>query len=97
MKRRNDYSEFQGRLLQCAESAPVCERISSWVLLAVKPGSTSHRTDFVLMGSCDQHRDAMVGRFGSGGYADVSVVEWEGVGVLLRELDDAGLLERIAS
>lgn len=87
-----DHVELQSRLLQCAGGDPPCERVSSWVVQAIRPAELGRRTDAVLFGLCSEHRHLGRAIAIALGFQDGVVVEWAALGDLLREMDAAGLL-----
>ena len=91
MKER-DRVELQSKLLLCAGAVPACEKISSWVVEAMRPGRGRQRTDVTLFGVCEEHRENVPELLGLMGYSEAAMVEWEGLGELLSGLERAGLL-----
>jgi len=93
-KRVRDHTDLQRRLLLC----PLCERLSETVMFGARPGTGKLRTDFVIVGACQDDEGAVLMHLvRDEGYRDVQSVPWSGLGRLLRDLDEAGLLERVAS
>jgi hypothetical protein len=58
----------------------------------MRPAHSGRRTDITLFGLCEAHRDDWRDAIYWMGYERGILVEWAGVGSLLEEMDDAGLL-----
>lgn len=89
-----DHVELQSALLQCAgnmggDDGP-CQRVSAWVVHAIRPAEAGRRTDMTLFGVCDGHKQDWRTLVTVAGFREGVLVEWEGLGDLLDELRLAG-------
>ena len=89
-----DHVELQARLLRCAADEPQCERMSAWVIQAIRPASGGRRTDVLLVGFCGEHyrRGDLPDVLAEMGYREGGAVAWEGLGALLDVMRESGLL-----
>ena len=85
---QRDHVELQSSLMQCA----FCDRMSEYVHQVLRPASYGRRTDVVLYGTCAAHREVHPIELVADGYREGAVVPWEGLGDLLRLLEESGLL-----
>lgn len=93
MKRREtDHVELQSRLLTCVgvDVDPECERLSAYVVQAMRPSWGGDRTEVYVFGVCrschGMWRELV---HASGGHEGVCV-PWSGLGTLLAEMREVG-------
>lgn len=91
--------ELHAHLIDCVYTD--CERPSQWVGIALKPSQGGKdRSDLTLFGVCERHRrpewySGVLHKLSGRGYGEVSLVAWDGSGILLSELWEAGLLDGV--
>lgn len=85
---RRDHTELQAAIMRCA----FCESLSAYVAHAMRPGERRRRTDATLFGVCKADRGTAEVWAEQEGYLSLVFVEWEGLGLFLQELENAGLV-----
>lgn len=86
-RQRLDRIEFQQRINQCV----LCDALSRWFVMAIRPASGGRRTDMQLFGVCDQHKDEAPLVAAENGFESITVVEYAGLPVLIQRLPYFGV------
>jgi len=100
-----DHAELQAQLLRCVWNeffdgdpygrTPACEKVSSYVVRAVRPSHGGKRTDMGLFGVCSDHKYEWAALMEALDYSQGMLVEWSAVGELFRDLETMGYLKYV--